>query len=98
MQLWISSPFGGFDLCLRQCRRMSEQAEVPLDGVDSEPESVDEQLGSPGLTFESGWLLGVALGFIVIVVIGRRLRRRRRQQVGQPSGPGGAGRSVCPPG
>jgi hypothetical protein len=60
---------------------MSEQAVSPVEYVDSEPVSVDEQLGSPGLTFESGWLLGVALGFTVIVVIGRRLRRRRKNRL-----------------
>ena len=53
-----------------------------METVDSEPESVDEQLGSPGLTVESGLLLGVVLGFIVMIVIGIRLRRRRKNSVG----------------
>ena len=67
-----------------QAQAILEESEQRItDGMkaaDSEPESMDEQLGSPGLTFETGWLLGVVLGLIVIVVIGRRLRRRRRQR------------------
>ena len=60
---------------------MGEQAVGRREVVNSEPESVDEQLGSPGQTFEFGWLLGVALGLTVIVVIGRRLKRRRQNRL-----------------
>jgi hypothetical protein len=47
-----------------------------MDGVDEEPGSADEQLGSPGWTFEQGVLIGLALGVAVIAVRGRRSRRR----------------------
>jgi hypothetical protein len=39
--------------------------------------TADEQLGSPGWTFEKGWLGGVAAGFFGIVLLGRRRARRR---------------------
>jgi hypothetical protein len=37
--------------------------------------SVDEQLGSPGFTFEAGWVLGIVIGFVLIVMIGHRRKR-----------------------
>lgn len=47
--------------------------------------SLDEQLGSPGLTLEAGWLTGVFLGFAAIVVlVHRRTRRRRRADRARP--------------
>jgi hypothetical protein len=42
---------------------------------DREGESVDEQLGSPGFTLEAGWVLGVVIGFVLIVMIGHRRKR-----------------------
>ena len=63
--------------------------------------SLDEQLGSPGLTLEAGWLTGVFLGFAAVVVLVRRTRRRRRAGRGRPGDPpaaridlGRAGRAV----
>jgi hypothetical protein len=53
---------------------------------DPEPESIDEQLGSPVLTFESGWLVGVIVGLTTILIIGHRLRRRRRMSAREPIG------------
>ena len=60
-----------------------------MDDEEAEPdvESVDEQLGSPGWTFEKGWLAGLALGLAALVVVGRRRARRRRvpaHEEGQP--------------
>jgi hypothetical protein len=49
-----------------------------------EPESIDEQLGSPALTFESGWLVGVIVGLMTILIVGRHLRRRRRRATRDP--------------
>jgi hypothetical protein len=49
------------------------------------PPSTDEQLGSPGLTLESGWVAGALIGLAVIVVVGGRRRRRVRSRVGVPS-------------
>lgn len=37
--------------------------------------TVDEQLGSPALSFEEGWLMGLVLGSIVVVLATRRARR-----------------------
>jgi hypothetical protein len=53
---------------------------------DLEPESIDEQLGSPVLTFESGWLVGVIAGLTAILIVGRHLRRRRRMSARDPIG------------
>lgn len=39
--------------------------------------TADEQLGSPGWTFEKGWLAGVVAGLLGIVLVGRRRARRR---------------------
>jgi hypothetical protein len=39
--------------------------------------TADEQLGSPGWTFERGWLVGVALGLIALVVLSRRRAHAR---------------------
>ena len=47
--------------------------------------STDEQLGSPGLTLESGWVAGTLIGLAVIVLVGGRRRRRIRNRVGVPS-------------
>ena len=47
--------------------------------------STDEQLGSPGLTLESGWVAGTLIGLAVIVLVGGRRRRRVRSRVGVPS-------------
>ena len=42
------------------------------------PPSIDEELGSPGLSLEAGWLAGAFLGLAVVVVVVHRLTRRRR--------------------
>lgn len=53
-----------------------------VDAPDQpEPESLDEELGSPGLTFESGWLVGLLVGITVLLIFLRRRRRRKRRQV-----------------
>jgi hypothetical protein len=39
---------------------------------DAGPMTADEQLGSPGWTFEKGWLVGVALGLVALVFLSRR--------------------------
>ena len=39
--------------------------------------TADEQLGSPGWTFEKGWLAGVIAGSLSIVLLARRRGRRR---------------------
>jgi hypothetical protein len=41
--------------------------------------STDEQLGSPVLSFEEGWLVGLALGSLLIFAIARRRARRTRR-------------------
>jgi len=38
---------------------------------DAGPMTADEQLGSPGWTFEKGWLVGVALGLVALVFLSR---------------------------
>ncbi len=53
----------------------SEEA-PPID----ERLSADEQLGSPVLSFEEGWLVGLALGTLMILAIGRRRARRARRR------------------
>ena len=42
---------------------------------------VDEQLGSPWLTFEAGWLFGVLIGFLIVVMAGRRRKRHLQKSV-----------------
>lgn len=51
---------------------------------DQPPISVDEQLGSPGWTFEEGLLIGLSLGLGVLVVVGRRRSRRREDSGATP--------------
>jgi hypothetical protein len=48
-----------------------------MDLADGPEMTADEQLGSPGWTFEEGVLIGLLLGLAVIAVQGRRSRRRR---------------------
>ena len=76
-----------------QAQAILEESEERITGsmrvVDSEPESVDEQLGSPGLTLEIGLLLGVVLGLLVVVVMERRRRRRRKNRVQSEAGDNG---------
>jgi hypothetical protein len=47
-----------------------------MDLADGPGMTADEQLGSPGWTFEEGVLIGLLLGLAVIAVRGRRCRRR----------------------
>lgn len=49
----------------------------PIDGQLS----TDEQLGSPVLSFEEGWLVGIALGSLMIFALARRRGRRRSAAV-----------------
>jgi hypothetical protein len=48
---------------------------------EKEVQGVDEQLGSPWLTFEAGWLFGVLIGFSIVVMVGRRRKRRLQKSV-----------------
>ena len=58
---------------------------TPRMTVDDQPPiSVDEQLGSPGWTFEEGLLIGLSLGLGVLVVVGRRRSRRREDSGATP--------------
>jgi hypothetical protein len=54
-----------------------------MDTIDMEPQSqtTDEQLGSPGFTFELGWLAGVVLGALAIATVVRRRARRDRDAI-----------------
>lgn len=54
-----------------------------MDVIDEETRSgtVDEQLGSPGFSFEMGWLSGVVLGTLVIVTVIRHRAHRRHGAV-----------------
>ncbi len=61
--------------------------ETADEGTDTG--SLDEQLGSPGFTFEKGWLGGIILGFVAIVVMVRRGARRRRDNGAPGAGPAG---------
>jgi hypothetical protein len=45
---------------------------------------MDEQLGSPGFTFELGWLIGVLLGTLLMVTAVRRRTRRNRDVAAHP--------------
>ena len=47
-----------------------------MDGADGPAMTADEQLGSPGWTFEEGMLIGLLLGLAILAVRGRRSRRR----------------------
>ena len=47
---------------------------------DSMPLTTDEQLGSPGWTFEKSWLAGLVIGFAILCLTGRRARKRRDQR------------------
>jgi hypothetical protein len=44
-------------------------------------ESVDEQLGSPGLTLEVGVVLGLVLGLVLLIAIGHRRKRSLKEPV-----------------
>lgn len=41
-----------------------------------QPQTVDQQLGSPGFSFEIGWLAGIVLGTVLILSAVRRGTRR----------------------
>ncbi len=56
--------------------------------------SIDEQLGSPGSTFEKGWLAGIVLGLVAIVVMVRRKANRQRGNEAPAVGPAGQQPSV----
>lgn len=48
-----------------------------MDAIEYDPPplTADEQLGSPGFSFEMGWLAGVVLGTLVIIAVVRRRAR-----------------------
>jgi hypothetical protein len=54
-----------------------------MDAIDMEPQpqTADEQLGSPGFSFELGWLAGVVLGALAIATVVRRRARRDRDAI-----------------
>ncbi len=47
-----------------------------MDVADGTAMTADEQLGSPGWTFEEGVLIGLLLGLVVLTIRGRRSGRR----------------------
>ncbi len=51
-------------------------AEDLMDVADGPEMTADEQLGSPGWTFEEGVLIGLLVGLAVLAIRGRRSRRR----------------------
>ncbi len=59
--------------------------EVPLID-EQEVESADEQLGSPGLTVEIGVVLGLVLGFVLLLAIGHRRKRSLQESVDSGTG------------
>ena len=48
-----------------------------MENDDTAGLTTDEQLGSPGWTFEKGWLTGVVAGVLGIALLGRRRAHRR---------------------
>jgi hypothetical protein len=54
---------------------------VAMQTEDAEPMTADEQLGSPGWSFEKGWLMGVALGLVVLVFLSRRRAHARPPKI-----------------
>ena len=48
---------------------------------DAGPMTADEQLGSPGWTFEKGWLVGVALGLVALAFLSRRRAHARPAKI-----------------
>ncbi|MGD0312241.1 MAG: hypothetical protein ABSC90_07250 [Acidimicrobiales bacterium] len=50
-------------------------------------EAVDEELGSPGLTFESAWLVGLLVGITMLLIFLRRHRKRRRGRIAASDSP-----------
>jgi hypothetical protein len=66
----------------RRAMSTEDAAAVDVRGEWSPPEerlSTDEQLGSPVLSFEEGWLIGLALGSLTILFIARRRNHRARR-------------------
>jgi hypothetical protein len=53
-----------------------------METDDEVTESIDQQLGSPGFTFEKGWLAGIVLGLVTIVVVVVRRANRKRDNEG----------------
>jgi hypothetical protein len=72
---WLSATVAGHDRSMSTdgLTEVRSSEEPPL--VD-ERLSTDEQLGSPALSFEEGWLVGLALGALAIFVLARRRARR----------------------
>ena len=55
-----------------------------------EPESFDEELGSPSLTFESGWVVGLCVGIAALMIVLRRRRKRKRKRIVATDSPASA--------
>jgi hypothetical protein len=56
-----------------------------MDPDEPSTMTADEQLGSPAWTFERGMLLGIGLGVLMIVIVGRRRARRSGPAGGDPA-------------
>ena len=75
---------GGGGLCDLDWRSMT----TAMDADEQpEPESFDEELGSPGLTFESGLLVGVGVGIAVLMIVLWRRRKRKRRPIAATESP-----------
>ncbi len=65
---------------------MTQENEAQEDEVGFDLGEADEELGSPLLTAEVGWVVGLGVGLILLLAIRRRRRRkRRRQNAGSPT-------------
>ena len=53
---------------------------------EQEVQGADEQLGSPLVTFEVGWLLGLILGLVTVIMIGRRRKRGSQKSLDHRAG------------
>jgi ABC-type xylose transport system permease subunit len=57
------------------------------NATDEPTASVDKQLGSPVLTFESGWLVGLVVGLAVLLILLRRRSKRRCRRMTEAASP-----------
>ena len=57
---------------------MSEENQVQENGIGIDLGEADEELGSPLLTAEVGWVIGLVVGLIFLLAV--RNRRRRKQK------------------
>jgi hypothetical protein len=64
---------------------VTQEDEAQENEVGFDLGEADEELGSPLLTAEMGWVVGLVVGLILLLAIRRRNNRKRKSRFARPT-------------